>query len=398
MHIESIRERKTSSGQVVLVFQVLWFERGISVKVTYDHKALIIDGKRRILQSGSVHYPRTTPEVWPQIIQKAKEGGLDVIESYVFWNYHEPVKGEYYFEGRFDLVRFVKAVQEAGLFVHLRIGPYACAEWNYGISICDFIGVKKALIAVSRRLQDSPPSGRAYEVDPQEILADGRMDVPPVRSFVPQPNSGTSFNHAPGRPYTSDADQHPNTNLRMPQQEVTFRILCSHERVGVIIGKQGMVVRALQNESGASINVASPVPDCKERLVTITATENADSQYSAAQNAVILVFNKSTDAGYSKGIDSGGKRSHVAAQVVVSSNQVGCLLGKGGAIISEMRRATGAYMRIIGGDEVPKFISENDQVVQQQTIRDSVFMGEKRMDAGNYRTSLWIDWIILLGS
>lgn len=135
----------------------------------------------------------------------------------------------------------------------------------------DFVAVKKALIAVSRRLQDSPPVGRTPEVDPQEILADGRMDVPPVRNFVPQPNSGSS--HAPGRPFSSDANQHPNTNLRMPQQEVTFRILCSHERVGVIIGKQGMVVRALQNESGASINVASPVPDCKERLVTITATE-----------------------------------------------------------------------------------------------------------------------------
>lgn len=39
---------------------------------------------------------------------------------------------QYYFEGRFDLVRFVKTVQEAGLMVHLRIGPYACAEWNYG--------------------------------------------------------------------------------------------------------------------------------------------------------------------------------------------------------------------------------------------------------------------------
>lgn len=39
---------------------------------------------------------------------------------------------QYYFEGRFDLVRFVKTVQEAGLFLHLRIGPYACAEWNYG--------------------------------------------------------------------------------------------------------------------------------------------------------------------------------------------------------------------------------------------------------------------------
>ncbi|BBH00831.1 Beta-galactosidase 6 [Prunus dulcis] len=108
-------------------------EKVLSATVTYDHRALVIDGKRRILQPGSIHYPRSTPEVWPEMIKKSKEGGLDVIENYVFWNYHEPVKGQYYFEGRFDLVRFVKTVQEAGLLVHFRIGPYACAEWNYGI-------------------------------------------------------------------------------------------------------------------------------------------------------------------------------------------------------------------------------------------------------------------------
>ncbi|KAK9268044.1 hypothetical protein L1049_010483 [Liquidambar formosana] len=117
---------------VILVFEGYCFERGLSANVTYDGRALVIDGKRRILQSGSIHYPRTTPEVWPEIIRKSKEGGLDVIETYIFWNYHEPVRGEYYFEGRFDLVRFVKTVQEAGLLVHLRIGPYVCAEWNYG--------------------------------------------------------------------------------------------------------------------------------------------------------------------------------------------------------------------------------------------------------------------------
>nr|KAJ0212760.1 hypothetical protein LSAT_V11C400179160 [Lactuca sativa] len=117
----------------IIVLYGAWFcELGFSVTVTYDNKALIIDGRKRILQSGSIHYPRATPEMWPDIIGKAKEGGLDVIETYVFWNYHEPVKGQYYFEGRFDLVKFVKTVHEAGLFVHLRIGPYACAEWNYG--------------------------------------------------------------------------------------------------------------------------------------------------------------------------------------------------------------------------------------------------------------------------
>lgn len=105
---------------------------GDATTVTYDSKALVIDGQRRLLLSGSLHYPRATPEVWPDLIRKCKEGGLDVIETYVFWNNHEPERGQYYFEGRFDLVRFVKAVQEAGLYVHLRIGPYACAEWNYG--------------------------------------------------------------------------------------------------------------------------------------------------------------------------------------------------------------------------------------------------------------------------
>ncbi|MBA0547684.1 hypothetical protein Golob_018831, partial [Gossypium lobatum] len=100
--------------------------------VSYDSKAIIINGRRRILLSGSIHYPRSTPEMWPDLIAKAKEGGLDVIQTYVFWNGHEPSPGKYYFEDRYDLVRFVKLVQQAGLYVNLRIGPYVCAEWNFG--------------------------------------------------------------------------------------------------------------------------------------------------------------------------------------------------------------------------------------------------------------------------
>lgn len=32
--------------------------------VTYDGRSLIIDGQHKILFSGSIHYPRSTPEVW----------------------------------------------------------------------------------------------------------------------------------------------------------------------------------------------------------------------------------------------------------------------------------------------------------------------------------------------
>ncbi|KAL8158433.1 beta-galactosidase 9 [Apium graveolens] len=100
--------------------------------VSYDHRALIIDGRRRMLISAGIHYPRATPQMWPDLIAKSKEGGADVIQTYVFWSGHEPVKGKYNFQGRYDLVKFVKLVGSNGLYLHLRIGPYVCAEWNFG--------------------------------------------------------------------------------------------------------------------------------------------------------------------------------------------------------------------------------------------------------------------------
>ncbi|XP_010049745.2 beta-galactosidase isoform X2 [Eucalyptus grandis] len=118
--------------KLVLALILLSWASSVSCSVSYDRKAIIIDGKRRILISGSIHYPRSTPEMWPDLIRKAKEGGLDVIQTYVFWNGHEPAPGNYYFGDRYDLVRFIKLVQQAGLYVHLRIGPYVCAEWNFG--------------------------------------------------------------------------------------------------------------------------------------------------------------------------------------------------------------------------------------------------------------------------
>ncbi|XP_044478740.1 beta-galactosidase 9-like isoform X1 [Mangifera indica] len=94
--------------------------------------AIIIDGRRRMLISAGIHYPRATPQMWPDLIAKSKEGGADVIQTYVFWNAHEPIRGQYNFEGRNDIVKFVKLVGSSGLYLHLRIGPYVCAEWNFG--------------------------------------------------------------------------------------------------------------------------------------------------------------------------------------------------------------------------------------------------------------------------
>ncbi|KAG0488071.1 hypothetical protein HPP92_006882 [Vanilla planifolia] len=101
-------------------------------EVSYDGRSLLIDGMRRMLFSGSIHYPRSTPDMWPDLIAKAKLGGLNVIQTYVFWNIHEPIQGQYNFEGNYDLVRFIKEIRDQGLYVSLRIGPFIESEWNYG--------------------------------------------------------------------------------------------------------------------------------------------------------------------------------------------------------------------------------------------------------------------------
>ncbi|KAH9752853.1 Beta-galactosidase 7 [Citrus sinensis] len=95
-----------------------------ATQVDYDANAIIINGERRVIFSGAIHYPRSTSQMWPDLIRKAKDGGLDAIETYIFWNAHEPQRHQYDFSGNLDFIKFFKLVQEAGLYAIIRIGPY----------------------------------------------------------------------------------------------------------------------------------------------------------------------------------------------------------------------------------------------------------------------------------
>ncbi|KAI9097772.1 hypothetical protein K1719_025543 [Acacia pycnantha] len=131
-HKEKLSVKWRWSWLLALVFTAAFVVGAQGGNVTYDGRSLIINGKHEILFSGSIHYPRSTPEMWPSLISKAKEGGIDVIQTYVFWNQHEHLEGQYDFSGRRDIVRFIKEIQSQGLYVTLRIGPFIQSEWTYG--------------------------------------------------------------------------------------------------------------------------------------------------------------------------------------------------------------------------------------------------------------------------
>ena len=95
--------------------------------------AFQLDGKPLQIISGEMHFARIPREYWRQRLRMARAMGLNTIATYVFWNYHESSPGVFDFHtGNHDLAAFVKMAQEEGLWVILRPGPYACAEWDFG--------------------------------------------------------------------------------------------------------------------------------------------------------------------------------------------------------------------------------------------------------------------------
>lgn len=87
-----------------------------------------MNGKDFQYVSGSFHYFRTVPAVWPARIKTMKLAGLNVLDTYIEWALHNPREGVYNFEGIANVTHFLDIAAAEEFLVILRPGPYICAE------------------------------------------------------------------------------------------------------------------------------------------------------------------------------------------------------------------------------------------------------------------------------
>lgn len=99
---------------------------------TWNNKSFYLDGKPFRIYSGAIHYFRSLPEKWEELLQKLKDMGFNTVETYIAWNLHEKKQGEFDFSGRLDFERFLSIAEKLGLYAIVRPGPYICAEWDFG--------------------------------------------------------------------------------------------------------------------------------------------------------------------------------------------------------------------------------------------------------------------------
>ncbi|TVU39517.1 hypothetical protein EJB05_12940, partial [Eragrostis curvula] len=134
--------------------------------------------------------------------------------------------------------------------------------------------VRKGLVAFSSCLQGDQPAGSSAN----PVKKDGSM-LSWASSEMPEPNTGTFGSEA-----SREHEQSSVPQLDCPQsvsgevqnkglQQISFRLLCPIGVVGGLIGKKGLIIKGIEDETGACIDIGPPFSGCSERLITISALE-----------------------------------------------------------------------------------------------------------------------------
>ena len=99
---------------------------------SYNENYLMCDGAPILPVMGEFHFSRYPKEEWESALYNMKNGGIEIVATYVFWIHHEEAKGEWNFEDNRCLRDFLACCERAGMKVWLRIGPWAHGECRNG--------------------------------------------------------------------------------------------------------------------------------------------------------------------------------------------------------------------------------------------------------------------------
>uniref|UniRef100_A0A4W3J182 Galactosidase, beta 1 n=1 Tax=Callorhinchus milii TaxID=7868 RepID=A0A4W3J182_CALMI len=127
-----IKKKKLRPVVYSLPLPLLRHSSSRTFQIDYDKDCFLKDGELFRYISGSIHYSRIPQYYWKDRLLKMYMAGLNAIQTYVPWNYHEPTPGHYNFTGDKSLEHFLQLCNDTGLFVILRAGPYICGEWDMG--------------------------------------------------------------------------------------------------------------------------------------------------------------------------------------------------------------------------------------------------------------------------
>ena len=102
--------------------------------IQWDADGYYINGERKPLISGEMHYFRVPREDWKYRLKLLREAGANCVGTYAPWIVHEPAEGKICFDdcaGR-ELTAYLQFCKEEDMPVIVRPGPYQYSELVWG--------------------------------------------------------------------------------------------------------------------------------------------------------------------------------------------------------------------------------------------------------------------------
>ncbi|KAK1432872.1 hypothetical protein QVD17_09774 [Tagetes erecta] len=217
--------------------------------------------------------------------------------------------------------------------------------------------VRKALFQIAARIHDNPSRS-------QHLLSSSTPNAYP---------SGGSLMGAPGGTpvmgltplvgayggYKGEGGFYPGPRGESSPKEFSLRLICPTAKIGGVIGKAGAAINQIRQETGATIKVDSSKAEADDCIISISANEVFEDTFSPAIEAALRLQPRCSDR-----IERDSGLISYTTRLLVPTSRIGCLIGKGGAIITEIRRITKANIRIISKENLPKVAEDNEEMVQ----------------------------------
>ncbi|KAJ8775348.1 hypothetical protein K2173_020352 [Erythroxylum novogranatense] len=245
--------------------------------------------------------------------------------------------------------------------------------------------VKKALYQIASRLHDNPSRSQHLLVSAvtNAYSSSGSMIGPTAGA----PIVGIAPLVSPYGGYKGTADWSRSLYAaprdELSTKEFSLRIVCPSGNIGGVIGKGGAIINQIRKDTGAVIKVDSSTTDADDCLISISAKEILDDQYSPVIEAVLRLQPRCSEK-----VERDSGLISYTTRLLVPTSRIGCLLGKGGTIINEMRKATKANIRILGKDNLPKIATDNDEMVQVSgdldVAKDALIQVSQRLRANAF--------------
>ncbi|XP_023731949.1 KH domain-containing protein HEN4 [Lactuca sativa] len=211
--------------------------------------------------------------------------------------------------------------------------------------------VRKALFQIASRLHDNPSRSQ------QHLLASSTM----YPSVMGTPGGAPIMGLTPllGGYKSENGTLYPASRRESSSKEFSLRLICPSANIGGVIGKGGAIINQIRQDSGASVKVDSSTTDAEDCIISISAKEIFEDSFSPTIDAAIRLQSRCSER-----VERDSGLLSFTTRLLVQSSHIGSIIGKGGSIISEMRRITQANIRILSKENLPKVAKHDDEMVQ----------------------------------